>query len=537
MTAATYSERSEKGSTLGRAFEIFFRASTFLAWLVVRRMGFARKVSPARRFADTLQGLGTSFVKLGQHLSLRSDLFPPDYLEELQKLQDRVRPFPGEMAAAQVERAFGKPLSELFVSFEREPLAAASVAQVHAARTFEGADVVVKVLRPGVGPQVDRDMRMFALVVRILSHFSPLLARYRAEAVVREVWASLRRELDLREEARAVHRFAGEFREWSSVEVPDIVPGLSSATVMVMQRTHGQRVDNAGSTAGHALAQALIDAYVHMFFVMGFFHGDPHPGNLLVTGEGKLALHDFGVVGSLDRPTRHALASFVLAFTEQDTEWVLDSWLELGMLQKSADRARLRPVVAALMAEYSRRPIGEWSIGDAFSQLVTASRNYNFGVPLHLLVLGRTLILIEATVRLLDPAFSLLDCLAQRSSEVMQTALGSEHQRTRRLQYEAAIASTEWQRLLASGLRRLREEGMRLRVEHEGLPELSQQIAVGAGRVSLALVTLGLYLAGSVLMQYDSGPSVLDFPALAAIFYLFALWFTVRLVRSIGRHF
>lgn len=524
------------GSTIGRAIEIVLRVATYVFWLLRWRLGLARKPTPARRFAMLLENLGTSFVKLGQHLSLRSDLFPPDYLNELQKLQDRVQPFPAEEAIASIEQAFGKPPAQLFIRFDSVPLAAASVAQVHSARTFSGREVVVKVLRPGVAIQVERDMRILTAVVRFMTQFSATLARYKAEAVVREVWMSLRRELDLREEARNLHRFAREFRTSPHIDVPDVVEDMLSETVMVQTRLHGKRIDeNLGSRHGPLLAQNLIDAYVHMFFVVGAFHGDPHPGNILVSDDARLALHDFGVVGSLDRPTRHALAAFMLAFTEQDTEWVLDSWFELGMLARSADRERMRAVVSALMSEYSRRPISEWSVGEAFSQMVTASRGYNFAVPLHLLVLGRTLLLLEATVRLLDPHFSLLDSLADRSREVMQTALGAGEPQTRRLQYEAAIASTEWQRLLAGTMRRLREDGLRFQIDHEGLPELAQQITIGANRVALALVTLGLYMAASLLMQFKSGPQIFDFPALPALFYAVAAWFTVHLVRGISR--
>jgi ubiquinone biosynthesis protein len=521
--------------TLGRACELVARVTAFLVWLLYWRLTQASRHTPAQRFAALLETLGASFVKLGQHLSLRSDLFPAEYLVELQKLQDDVRPFPAAEAVAAIERALGKPPSQLFVRFDEVPIAAASVAQVHGARTFAGHEVVVKVLRPNVAVLVDRDMRLLVAIVRFLSRFSRELTRYRAEAVVREVWASLKRELDLREEARNVQRFADAFRGSPTIEVPDVVEGMSSETVMVLQRTHGKRVDQIdGAREGPRLARALIDAYVEMFFVLGFFHGDPHPGNLQVTPEGRIALHDFGMVGSLDRQTRHALASFMLAFTEQDTEWVLDSWLDLGMLSRSMDRDRLHPVVAALMSEYSRRPISEWSLGEAFGSLVTACRGYNFAVPLHLLVLGRTLILIEAMVRKLDPQFSLLDALCDRSREVMQSALGQGGD-TRRLQYEAAVATTEWQRLLGASLRRLREEGLRFRVDHEGLPELSEHIVTGSSRVALALVTLGLYLAASLLMQFKSGPQVFDFPALPAIFYAVALWFTIRLVRAIRR--
>jgi ubiquinone biosynthesis protein len=524
------------GSTIGRAFEIFLRITWFVLWTLGWRLSFVHNTTPAKRFARLLEDLGTTFIKLGQALSMRTDLFPPDYLVELQKLQDDVRPFPVEESIAAIEEAFGKPPSLLFVRFDAAPLAAASVAQVHAARTFSGKEVVVKVLRPGVAIQVERDMRILTAVVRFFSHFSTLLTRYKAEEVVREIWMSLKRELDLREEARNAHRFAESFRGSQTILIPDVIMELCTMNVMVQERTFGKRIDELATAGKRAdLAQILIDAYVQQFFMLGFFHGDPHPGNIFVTEDARVALHDFGIVGSLDRGTRHALAAFMLAFTEQDTEWVLDSWLELGMLTKTEDRDKLRPTVSALMSDYSRRPINEWSVGEAFGRLVTATRGYNFEVPLHLLVLARAIMLLEAVIRRLDPGFSLLDSLSSRSREVMEKALSSDQHDTRRLQFETAIAAHEWQRLLASMLRRAREEGIRVSIDHEGLPELSEHITQGSSRVSLALVTLGLYLAASLVMQFQSGPHILEFPALAAIFYIIAIWFTVRLVRAIGK--
>jgi ubiquinone biosynthesis protein len=525
-----------RGSTIGRAIEIFLRVSGFLAWILAWRLSIVNSPTAAVRFSELLQELGATFVKLGQHLSLRSDLFPPEYLAELEKLQDAVKPFPAEESIAAIEEALGQPPELLFTRFDAEPFAAASVAQVHSARTFGGKEVVVKVLRPGVKLQVDRDMRILTAIVRLLSRFSAVLTRYRAEAVVREVWASLRRELDLREEARNAHRFAEAFRGSQAILIPDVLPEMCTEAVMVQERLFGERIGQMPLKGRRAdLAQIMIDAYVHQFFVLGFFHGDPHPGNILVTEDGRIALHDFGVVGSLDRPTRHSLAAFMLAFTEQDTEWVLDSWLALGMLSKSSDREKLRPTVTSIMAEYSRRPLNEWSVGEAFARLVTATRDYNFAVPLHLLVLARTIMLLESVIRMLDPGFSLLDSLTSRSREVMEKALAADGEGTQRLQFEAAIAAHEWQRLLASTLRRLREEGIRVSVDHEGLPELSTQIVRGASLVALALVTLGLYLAASLLMQHAMGPQVLGFNALAGVFYVVAGWFTIRLVRAIGR--
>jgi ubiquinone biosynthesis protein len=204
------------------------------------------------------------------------------------------------------------------------------------------------------------------------------------------------------------------------------------------------------------------------------------------------------------------------------------------MIPRGADRERMRAAVAVLMAEYSRRPLREWSVGEAFGRLLTLTRGQNFGVPLHLLVLARTLMLIEAMVRMLDPGFSLLDSLSSRAREVMSSALEGDGS-TRRLQYEAAVTATEWQRLVAGSLRKLREEGVRISLDHEGLVELSDHLMRGSSRVSLALVTLGLYLAASLLLQYGSGPEVFDVPVLPAFFYVCAGWFTFRLVRAIGK--
>jgi ubiquinone biosynthesis protein len=535
-TKSSVRPAARRGSTIGRALEIFVRVVSFIVWVMGYRLSAATHTSPAQRFAELLQDLGATFVKLGQHLSLRTDLFPPEYIAELEKLQDNVKPFPVEESIAAIAEALGKSPELLFIRFDPEPLAAASVAQVHSARTFNGREVVVKVLRPGVKVQVDRDMRILVLIVRMLSHFSSILTQYRAEAVVREVWVNLRRELDLRDEARHARRFADAFRGSETIFIPDVLEDMCTETVMVQERIFGERIGMLPSKGKRAdLAQILIDAYVHQFFVLGFFHGDPHPGNILVTEDSRLALHDFGIVGSLDRLTRHSLAAFMLAFTEQDTDWVLDSWLELGMLSKTSDRDKLRPAVTAIMSEYSRRPLNEWSVGEALHRLLTATRGYNFAVPLHLLVLARTVMLLESVVRLLDPKFSLLDSLSTRSREVMEKALATDEQKTKRLQFEAAIAAHEWQRLLASTLRRLREEGIRVSVDHEGLPELSAQIVRGSSMISLALVTLGLYLAASLLMQHAMGPQIFGFNALAAFFYVFAGWFTIRLVRAIGR--
>lgn len=522
--------------TLTRAVAIAYRVTAYGAWLLAWKIGMFRGESPEKRFALLLQGLGTPFVKLGQHLSLRSDLFPASFIAALQDLQDHVGAFDSAVAAHEIESSLGQPPSALFSRFDAEPFAAASIAQVHGARTKDGREVVVKVRRPDIARRVDEDMRLLLALVRAMALVAPILRRHRAADIVRQVWQNLRRELDLREEARSVRRFADAFRDSPTVMIPDVIEELCTPEVMVQERSGGGRVDQVRDrSVGARLAKNFVDAYVLQFFTMGFFHGDPHPGNLFVMADGKLCFHDFGIVGSLDRPTRQALGAFMLAFADQDSDWVIDSWLELGMLTESADREALRPAVTEIMADYSNRPLREWSMGAAFMRLVRSTRARSIDIPLNLLVLARTILLMEATVRMLDPDFSVLDALMSRSRDVVQVSAAQEAEGSMRLQYETAIAATEWRRLLAVTVRHVRRRGLKLQIEHEDLPELGRMIVRGASRTSVALVTLGLYLASSLLMQHSMGPVVWGVPVLAVLGYVAALWYTVRLIRTAGK--
>ena len=523
-------------NSVSRAFTIATRLLRFLARTMARRVGLVRSGSASEEFAALLEGLGTPFVKLGQHLSLRSDLFAPSLIEALQHLQDHVHAFDPALAAGEIQAALGGPPEAIFERFDATPFAAASIAQVHAARLHDGREVIVKVRRPGIVIRVDQDMHLLHGLVRAASWVSPALARNHAPDVVHQVWHNLRRELDLREEARNVRRFATAFAASPTIMVPDVVEELCTDAVMVQMRSGGQRIDEIGDPVkGAVLARNFVDAYVKQFFTLGFFHGDPHPGNLFVMADGRICFHDFGIVGSLDRPTRQALAAFMLGFADQDSEWIVDSWLELGMLTRSSDRDAVRPVVAEIMSEYARRPLREWSMGAAFMQLVDASRGRSVGVPLNLLVLARTILLMESSVRILDPEFSLLDALSSRSRDVLDVAVADDSVGGMRLRYEAGIAATEWRRLLATTVRHVRRNGLKLEIEHEGLPEFAATHMKAANRVAVALVTLGLYLAASLLMQHSVGPVVAGMPLLALIGYAAAIWGTIRLFRAVGK--
>jgi len=518
---------------LYRALVIVAAAVGYGGWLLMRRLRLAgRRRTPAQQLSRTLERLGTTFVKLGQGLSLHRHLLPDAYVVALAGLQDRVAPFPGEVARSEVERAFGRPLSELFAEFDTEPLAAASIAQVHGARMPDGRAVVVKVRRPGLRGRIDADLGLLRVLVRVVVRIVPRLRAYDPLALIGEIHANLRREIDLREEARAVQRFAAAFAGSATIYVPPLVDALYAETALVQVRSHGLRVDDPAVADGPRLAAALVDAYLEQVFVLGVFHGDPHPGNIFVRPDGRLCLHDFGIVGRLDRPTRRHLAAYLMAFVQLDSEWLLDASLALGLLGGELDRRQALRDLDALLDGYASRPLAEWSVAEVLLEVMRLGHGGHLRVPHHLLVLMRAMFELEATVRSLDPAFKLLEELKERAEPVLR---GADHAGHARLRFEAASAVDRLPGAVGRALARVGHRGLELRLRHEGLPDLERHLDRASNRIALALVTLGLYVAASLLMLHSLGPQYRGMPVLALAGYALALWYTLRLAAGISR--
>lgn len=506
------------------------------------RIGLSRHPSKLpRRLRDTLEWLGPTFVKFGQAISLRRDLLPEEYVVALKDLQDHAKPFPARAAVHEIEAALGRKLGDLFERFDRKPLAAASIAQVHRADLPDGRHVIVKVRRPGIRYRIDRDMRALMVAVRWLLLFAPGLERYRPVRLIQEVWANLRKETDFRLEAGNIKRFAKAFEDWDTINVPGVVEDFYSESVLVQDMSSGHGIaDREVRDDGPRLAQVFIDAYLHQFFVSGFFHGDPHPGNLFVMKDGRLCFHDLGLVGFLDRATRRNLAMFVQAFVRQDAGWVLDTAVDLGILGGELDRGEFSRGIDEILADYSTRPLKEWSMAEALVRVSRLGEGENFAIPHNLLVLMRAMFLIEHALRTLDPELNILDTLISRGRQTLEAVIQEDHGAagTERLKDEAALMLQDLPAQLGAWLHKLsRGEGMpRFSLRHEGLEGLESHLDRSGNRLSLALVTLGLYIAASLLMQHSIGPRLLgDLPLLAAIGYGLALWFTFRLANGIRR--
>lgn len=506
-------------------------------WLLVHLHLLRPAEHPAQRLSRMLERLGTTFVKLGQGLGLRRDLLADEYVAALEGLQDRVAPFPGALAVAEITRALGKPPGELFATFDEMPLAAASISQVHRARLRDGTEVIVKVRRPDIRRQVAQDMRLLRLTIRVLLWLLPFLRRYAPLDIIAEVEDGLRREMDFREEARSMQRFREAFQDWPTIHIPPVFSALSTDSILVQARSGGRRVDDASlGEQGPALARVFVSAYLHQFFVLGLFHGDPHPGNLFIREDSSICFHDFGLVGFLDHDSRRNLAAFMQAFIHQDADWLLEAYLDMGVLAEGIDIAVYRAGLEKLLEDYARLPLKDWSFATAFLRIARLGGGRDVRFPRNLLVLMRTLFLMETTVRNLDPEFNLLDGLAGQAEPIAKTAFEQCAATGKaRLGYEAGIVVQDLPGALGKWLRRVRRQGLEVRLRHRGLEDLEQHLDRSSNRLSLALLALGLYIASALLMPLDVSPRLAGMPLPALIGFVLALWVTLRLLAGISR--
>lgn len=504
-----------------------------VVWWALVRVGLRRsEVPPARRLAHVLESLGTTFVKLGQGLSLHREFLPDDYVHELQRLQDHVEAFDAQLARAEVERSLG-PVDQVFAEFDEQPFAAGSIAQVHHAAMPDGRPVVVKVRRPGIRRQMEQDIRILRWFIRSVLWVLPSARRLRPNDLIDELARNLEREIDFRQEAMNNQRFAEIFRGSPEITVPAVIDGLYTQWVMVQEMVPGIRIDDPSlAEQGPRLARALVEAYLWQFFHEGVFHADPHPGNLIVRPDGRICLHDFGLVGFLDRGTRLNLVAFMLGFAQQDADWVLDAFLDLGVLAGEINRADLRIGQEEIIRDYARKPLGDWSFGEVFMRVTRMGHGHSMRIPHHLLVLMRAMFLMEANVRRLDPGFNLVEGLFARAGAVLQESeSGGTTGPVDRLRFEALLLARQAPRSLGRMVHELRElaQGWEARAWRDARTRPRHD---PARRIAAAVTALGLYLSSAWLLVQHPGPDIVGVPVLPAMGFLFAAGLTVACVRK-----
>lgn len=474
---------------------------------VVRWLLFWRDLSAPRgeRLRLALEALGPIFVKFGQVLSTRRDLLPTDIADELAKLQDQVPPFPAKQAVAELERVYGKPLDQVFATFSREPVASASVAQVHLATLFDGRDVAVKVLRPGITTIINNDIAILQTITALLDLW-PEAHRLKPREVAAEFDKHLHDELDLMREAANCSQLRRNFAGTAQLMVPEVYWDYCDTSVMVMERMYGIPISQKDELIRQgidvpALARAGVEIFFTQVFRDGFFHADMHPGNIFVATDGanrgKYIALDFGIIGTLSDSDKSYLAQNFLAFFRRDYRRVALAHVESGWVPADTRIDEFEAAIRSVCEPIFDRPLKEISFGRVLLRLFQTSRRFNVVIQPQLVLLQKTLLNIEGLGRQLDPDLDLWKTAKPFLERWMSEQLGWRGL-VANLEKEAPRWSAlipELPRLLHQSLKphddsALREELQRLRLQQR------RQTMLLTGLLIIALVGLTLRFFG-----------------------------------------
>lgn len=481
-----------------------------LGWMVPFHWGFLGH--PRREFPYTrpehlrmaLEEMGTTFIKLGQILSTRPDLLPPEYIAELAKLRDRAPPTPADAIRRCLQEELGAPVEVVFKTFDDRPIASASIGQVHAATLVDGTEVVVKVQKPGVRRQVETDLE-------ILSEISARLggagAMYDFSALVEEFAWTIRGELDYLAEARNMALFQRNFAGQAWVRVPEACLEHTTSRVLTMERLRGvpieQALVSARGVGNPELAANLISWILKQVFEDGFFHADPHPGNLFILDGGVLGVVDFGMVGLIDEESRYNLLRLLQALAEQDSWATVDLMTQLGVVGPSANRASLRREIHRVLGRYYGLEFQEVRLGRVIEDLMAAARRHRLHFPADLAVLMKTLVMHEGLAERIDPHFRMADVLEPYAEETLTRLKGAEiwSRRLARGASEAAALGVE----LPAGMRRLlglMERGdLEVSLKHDEFGQALSSLSGMVRRLSLAVLFGSAVIAWATLRQ------------------------------------
>jgi len=395
-----------------RLARILWVALRFRLYRLLPRFAHGPDPDRGERLRRALETLGPIFVKFGQVLSTRRDLLPLDVADELAKLQDRVPPFDAALACAEIERGVGRPLDEVFAEFSREPVASASIAQVHLATLMNGEEAAVKVLRPGVERAIARDVALLETAARLMERLWAEGRRLKPREVVAEFTRHLHEELDLLREAANASQLRRNFEGSPLLAVPRVYWDWCSERVMVMERMHGTPVSQVARLRAQGvdiprLARAGVEIFFTQVFRDGFFHADMHPGNILVADDGRYVALDFGIMGTLTDGDKNYLAQNFLAFFNRDYRRVAQAHLDAGWVPAGTRVDDFEGAIRAVCEPVFARPLKEISFGRLLLRLFQTSRRFNVEVQPQLVMLQKTLLNIEGLGRELDPDLDL----------------------------------------------------------------------------------------------------------------------------------
>ncbi len=528
---------------------------------VVRRMGLAdmlaragqvlkqdradhlARLQPPEQVRLAMEELGPTFVKLGQILAGRADLLAPDWIAEFSRLHSHVPAVPLDSLRPQLREDLGGEPEAVFARFDTEPLAAASIAQVHRAALADGTEVVVKIRRPGIVEVIEADLRLLERLAAMADERWPALKPYRPRQLMREFGRSLKRELDLAAECRNAERVAGNLAALPEVVIPRVHWAYTGTRMNVQDHVagiegHDLAALDAQGCDRKLLARRGAHAVLKMIIEDGFFHADPHPGNVFYLPGNRLAFIDFGMVGRLPPRRREELLQLLLGLVEHRPQAVADvllGWTELH--HQHVDLLQLENEIEAFVEQYQGLPLAQLNLGEMLLEVTRVLREHRLALPADLALLIKTFISLEGMGRSLDPGF-----------HMVSEALPLLRQMLRKRYTPKALGRQAWSTLtrslgllgdlpadMSNLLRKLRQGRVQVAIEIAHLTRAADQIDSAASRLALAVVIAALIIGSSIVMTVEGGPQLLGLPAFGLLGFLGATAGGVWLLMSIRR--
>ncbi len=483
----------------------------------------------AEELSKDLEKMGPTFVKLAQLLSTRADLLPAAYLEALSRLQDDVAPFSfGEVEQIVTEELKAR-ISKAFAEFEAEPLAAASLGQVHRARMRDGREVVVKVQRPGVRESVVKDLEILLELAQFMDSHTEVGKRYEFAAILLELRKSLLRELDYRQEARHLVNIAANLREFERLVIPAPVDDYSTSRVLTMDFVPGQKITSLSPLArmdldGYALAEHFFSAYLKQMLVDGLFHADPHPGNVFLTDDDRIALLDLGMVGRLTPRFQENLLQLLLAISEGRADEVADLTIKAGEPKDSFEAKKFNQQIKDLVSQHHGASLENINSGRIVLEITRISGECGFRLPVEFTMIAKTLLNLDQVVHTLDPTFDPNASIRQNATELLRERMMKSLSPGNL--FSTLLETKGFVEKLPGRVNRLFDaianNEMQIKVDAIDEVRLMEGLQKIANRITMGLVLAALIVGAALLMRVETSFKILGYPGIAMLFFFIA---------------
>ena len=461
------------------------------------------------RIRRVLEDLGPSFIKLGQLMSTRADLFPPEYIEEFTKLQDQVPPVSFNDIKRVIQQELRRPLDEIFAEFSTESMAAASVAQVHEAKLFSGEQVAVKVIRPHIDKEIRKDIRLMYSIAKRAENVFEIARVIGVVNLVKEFERIIFKELDMLIEAGSIEKFAINFKDIDEIYIPMVFWDYTTKSVLIMEHIPGFKMDQVEAISAHGIDPkeiALIGlrSFSRQLMDFGFFHADPHSGNTIVMYDGRVSLVDFGITGYLDDETMHQVANLFLGYAEHDYDMVMDALIDAELIEpETMDLKSFRRDLKDMSEPFYGRTLSTISVKDVYDQVIQLVFKYKIRLPRNLLLLFKTFVQTEALGKILGSDASLLEVTKPYAKKLIQR--GYEAQRVyKNIRKDVLDMGNHLKimpKLAHDILKQTAKGKQRIELRHDGFQEINTQFVKGINRLTIGLIVAASLIAGAMVLN------------------------------------